>query len=105
MPRAAQTTSRYDVRPGVAMVQNTLAKLKEKTGRDLDEWIAFIKQRATHTIFSLWKNAYPTRYTMYSDMLFSGTYIRKPGRCLYCSIAPSNYSIHSYKSRCYSLLA
>jgi hypothetical protein len=44
MPRAAQRSSLYDVHPGVAMVQNTMAKLKEKTGRDLEEWIAFIKK-------------------------------------------------------------
>jgi hypothetical protein len=49
MPRAAQSTSRYDVHPGVAMVQNTLAKLKEKTGRDLDEWVAFIKKAGPPT--------------------------------------------------------
>jgi len=31
------------------MVQNTLAKLKEKTGRDLEEWIAFIKKAGPPT--------------------------------------------------------
>jgi hypothetical protein len=49
MPRVAQSSSAYDVHPGVAMVQNTMAKLKEKTGRNLDEWIAFIKQAGPPT--------------------------------------------------------
>ncbi len=49
MPRTAQRSSLYDVHPGVAMVQNTLAKLKEKTGRDLEEWIAFIKKAGPPT--------------------------------------------------------
>ncbi len=35
MPRATQALSPYGVHPGVAMVQNALASLKEKTGRDL----------------------------------------------------------------------
>jgi hypothetical protein len=48
MPRA-KTSPAYDVHPGVALVQNTLAKLKEKTGRDLDEWIAFIKKNGPPT--------------------------------------------------------
>jgi hypothetical protein len=49
MPRVAQSSSEYDVHPGVAMVQNTMAKLKEKTGRDLEEWIAFIKKAGPPT--------------------------------------------------------
>jgi hypothetical protein len=36
--------SLYGVHPGVAMVQNAIASLPEKTGRSLDEWIAFIKK-------------------------------------------------------------
>ena len=33
----------YGVHPGVAMVQAAMAKLPEKTGRSLDEWIALIR--------------------------------------------------------------
>src|SRR6266852_8098194 len=49
MPRATSSQSLYDVHPGVAMVQNAMAKLKEKTGRNLDEWIAFIKKEGPAT--------------------------------------------------------
>jgi hypothetical protein len=49
MPRATQSQSPYGVHPGVAMVQNAMAKLKEKTGRNLDEWIAFIKKEGPPT--------------------------------------------------------
>jgi Domain of unknown function (DUF5655)/Domain of unknown function (DUF4287) len=49
MPRIAQPSALYDVHPGVAMVQNAMAKLKEKSGRDLDEWIAFIKKAGPAT--------------------------------------------------------
>jgi Domain of unknown function (DUF5655)/Domain of unknown function (DUF4287) len=34
----------YSVHPGVAMMQNWLATLKEKTGRNLDEWLKHIKK-------------------------------------------------------------
>jgi hypothetical protein len=45
MPKSAtQTSSRYDVHPGVAMVQKWIAELKPKTGRSLDEWIALLKK-------------------------------------------------------------
>jgi len=49
MPRAAaapartKTKSLYGVHPGVAMVQDWIAKLKEKTGRTLEEWMQEIK--------------------------------------------------------------
>jgi hypothetical protein len=44
MPRsAAQTASRYDVHPGVAMLQKWIAELKPKTGRSLEEWVALVK--------------------------------------------------------------
>jgi Domain of unknown function (DUF5655)/Domain of unknown function (DUF4287) len=33
----------YSVHPGVAMVQNWIANLKDKTGRTLDEWLKHIK--------------------------------------------------------------
>jgi hypothetical protein len=46
MPSAktARTSSVYDVYPGVAMVQKWVAELKGKTGRSLEEWIAFAKK-------------------------------------------------------------
>jgi hypothetical protein len=37
---------RYDPHPGIAMVRNWIDALKAKTGRDLDEWTAFIKSKA-----------------------------------------------------------
>jgi hypothetical protein len=43
MPKSsgAKTQAIYDVHPGVAMVQKWIGELKTKTGRSLDEWIAF----------------------------------------------------------------
>ena len=41
---AAQLASRYDVHPGVAMVQKWIADLKPKTGRTLEEWIAIVQK-------------------------------------------------------------
>jgi hypothetical protein len=37
------TQSPYSVSPGVEMVRKWIAGLPEKTGRSLDEWIAFVK--------------------------------------------------------------
>ena len=34
----------YGVHPGVTMIQNAIASLPQKTGRSLDEWIAFIRK-------------------------------------------------------------
>src|SRR5271154_2564621 len=34
----------YDVHPSVAMVQKWVSELKEKTGRSLEEWMAFVKK-------------------------------------------------------------
>ena len=42
--KAAKTPSMFDVHPGVAMVQKWVTELKEKTGRSLEEWIAFAKK-------------------------------------------------------------
>jgi hypothetical protein len=39
-----KTQDLYDVHPGVAMVQKWIGELKDKTGRSLDEWIAFIQK-------------------------------------------------------------
>ena len=44
-----QTKALYSVHPGVAMVQTAIAKLKEKTGRTLEEWISFIKESGPPT--------------------------------------------------------
>jgi hypothetical protein len=46
MARAGEAISqaKYDVHPGVAMVQKWIAELKGKTGRSLDEWIVFAKK-------------------------------------------------------------
>jgi hypothetical protein len=41
---AAKAESLYGVTPGVAMVQKWIAGLKEKTGRSLEEWVAFIQK-------------------------------------------------------------
>jgi hypothetical protein len=43
---AAKSSSRYDVHPGVALVQKWLAELPIKTGHTLDEWIALVKKYA-----------------------------------------------------------
>jgi hypothetical protein len=41
----AKTQSPYDVHPGVGVVQKWIGELKEKTGRSLEEWMAFVKKR------------------------------------------------------------
>jgi len=40
----ARTQARYDVHPGVAMMQKWVSELKGKTGRSLEEWIALVKK-------------------------------------------------------------
>jgi Domain of unknown function (DUF5655)/Domain of unknown function (DUF4287) len=47
MPKAslANSASLYGVHPGVAMVQKSMAELKEKTGRSLKEWIALVQKK------------------------------------------------------------
>lgn len=47
--KPAKPKSLYGVHPGVEMVQTAIAKLKEKTGRSLDEWIAFINSSGPAT--------------------------------------------------------
>ena len=37
-------TSIYGIHPGVSMIQNAIASLPDKTGRSLDEWVAFIRK-------------------------------------------------------------
>jgi len=41
---AAKSKSLYSVHPGVAMVQKWIETLPGKTGRSLDEWMAFIRK-------------------------------------------------------------
>jgi hypothetical protein len=41
---AATAKSLYDVHPSVAMVQKSLAELRERTGRSLEEWMVLIKK-------------------------------------------------------------
>jgi hypothetical protein len=50
MPKTAtaKSASRFDVHPGVAMVQKWIAELKPKTGRTLDEWVALVNKEAPH---------------------------------------------------------
>jgi hypothetical protein len=45
----AKTKSLYGVHPSVAMVQNWVATLKDKTGRSLDEWLALVKKSGPKT--------------------------------------------------------
>jgi len=47
--RKQPTSSTYDVHPGVAMYQNSLATLKQKTGRTLEEWIKFVQKEGPAT--------------------------------------------------------
>ncbi|HEV1995638.1 MAG TPA: DUF5655 domain-containing protein [Candidatus Acidoferrum sp.] len=42
--KTARTPLVYDIHPGVAMVQKWIAELKQKTGRSLEEWIAFARK-------------------------------------------------------------
>ena len=42
-------SSFYSVHPGVAMTQKWVAELKGKTGRSLEEWLAFIKKEGPAT--------------------------------------------------------
>jgi hypothetical protein len=41
----AKAKQRYDPHPGVAMVRKWIDTLKEKSGRDLDEWIALVLKK------------------------------------------------------------
>ncbi len=52
MPRTLQKMKRkslYSVHPGVAMVQDWIVRLKEKTGRTLEEWIDLIQKSGPAT--------------------------------------------------------
>lgn len=41
-----KSASIYDVHPGVAMVQNIMTGMKQKTGRSVEEWIQLIEKQA-----------------------------------------------------------
>jgi hypothetical protein len=45
----AKTKSLYGVHPGVIMVQNWIATLKEKSGRSVEEWLALVKKSGPKT--------------------------------------------------------
>jgi len=49
MPKPSPKKSLYSVHPGVAMVQATIVRLKEKTGRTLDEWLNLVKKSGPPT--------------------------------------------------------
>ena len=50
MPAARKATeSSYDVHPSLAMFQSTLAGLKQKTGRTLEQWISFVEKEGPAT--------------------------------------------------------
>lgn len=40
----------YSVHPGVAMIQKWISELKAKSGRSLDEWMAFIEKEGPATV-------------------------------------------------------
>jgi hypothetical protein len=48
-PKPKPKRSLYSVHPGVAMVQSAIAALKQKTGRDLEEWVALIRKEGPPT--------------------------------------------------------
>ena len=41
--------SLYSVHPSIPYVQNIIAKMKEKTGRSVDEWVAFVNKQGPKT--------------------------------------------------------
>ena len=45
----AKTKCLYSVHPGVLMTQKWVGELKQKTGRTLDEWLAFVKKSGPKT--------------------------------------------------------
>ncbi len=47
--KSAISSSIYSVHPGVLMVMDWVATLKAKTGRTLEEWIAFVKKSGPKT--------------------------------------------------------
>jgi hypothetical protein len=41
--------SLYSVHPSIPYIQNVIAKLKTKTGRSIEEWVAFVKKNGPKT--------------------------------------------------------
>lgn len=62
MPTAKKqrTSSRYDVHPSLAMYQSTIAGMKQKTGRTLEEWIKLVEKEgpATEKERRIWLKAH-----------------------------------------------
>ncbi|MDB5352064.1 MAG: hypothetical protein JWN86_3311 [Planctomycetota bacterium] len=53
MAKAAKPATKrplYSVHPGVAMVQKWIADLPKKTGKSLDQWVAFIQSDGPHDL-------------------------------------------------------
>jgi hypothetical protein len=44
-----RVSSSYDVHPSLSMYQNSLAALKQKTGRTLEEWIKLLEKEGPET--------------------------------------------------------
>src|ERR1700730_7319109 len=44
-----RASSCYDVHPSLSMYQSSLAALKQKTGRTLEEWIKFVEEEGPPT--------------------------------------------------------
>jgi len=49
MPAVKSSNGLYSVHPGLAMMQKWISDLPTKTGRSLDEWIAFVKKSGPPT--------------------------------------------------------
>ena len=47
--RKQRTTSTYDVHPSLGMYQSSLAALKQKTGRTLEEWVKLVQKSGPAT--------------------------------------------------------
>jgi hypothetical protein len=47
--RKQPTTSTYDVHPSLGMYQSSLAALKQKTGRTLEEWVKLVQESGPAT--------------------------------------------------------
>src|SRR5262245_48426534 len=48
--KPAAAAARFDVHPGVAMIQKWIAELPEKTGRSLDEWADLVRRSKLKTL-------------------------------------------------------
>ena len=48
-PRKMSSPHLFDVHPSLAMVQNVIAAMKQKTGRSLEEWVKLVKKKDLQT--------------------------------------------------------